>query len=339
MKVLFHAYNTFCQTESGGVQVRVRKIKSLLESKGIQVDFFNPSESNLRDYDVLHVFSLQIETLDLIHCAKSLGLRVVLSAIVNIDKGFSIRTSLLISPFLRRIKVSTVEAQKAWLLKFCDCIIVETPAEGRFISYYYHVSDDRIRVVPNGADKMERAGDEIYNLIGKKVPYALVVGRIDPNKNQLNLIKAFSKTNYDLVIVGGPYAVGESTYFERCMEIAQNNQKIHYLGWLKHGSRELLSAYQCAQALFVPSFQETFGLVCVEGAMAGTNVCLSKTLPILEFGIFDNELTYAPSKLTEITAVINRAMTIPKNLETQEKAESIFCWDSIVEEHIKIYNS
>ena len=339
MKVLFHAYNTFCQTESGGVQVRVRKIKSLLESKGIQVDFFNPSETNLRDYDVLHVFSLQIETLDLIHCAKSLGLRVVLSAIVNIDKGRSIRNSLLFSPILRRLNISTVESQKAWLLSFCDYIIVETPAEGRFISKYYKVSDKKIKVIPNGANKMERAGDEIYDLIGNRIPYALVVGRIDSNKNQLNLIKAFLQTDYDLVIIGGPYAVGESTYFDRCMKDVNNNPKIHYLGWLKPGSLELLSAYQNAQALFVPSFQETFGLVCVEGAIAGTNVCLSKTLPILEFGVFNSDLTFNPSDLADITTIINRAMTIPKDGKVQKRAESVFCWDSIVGEHIKLYNS
>ena len=54
MKVLFQAYNTCCQTESGGVQVRVRKIKQLLENRGIYVDFFSPFSTKIKDYDVLH---------------------------------------------------------------------------------------------------------------------------------------------------------------------------------------------------------------------------------------------------------------------------------------------
>ena len=87
MKILFQAYNTCCQNTSGGVQNRLRKIHDLLVERGYQVDYFNPFETRLEDYDILHVFSLNIESYALMQVAKQKGLKIVLSSIVNTING------------------------------------------------------------------------------------------------------------------------------------------------------------------------------------------------------------------------------------------------------------
>lgn len=339
MKVLFHAYNTCCQTESGGVQVRVRRIKELLESIGIQVDLFNPYETDIRDYDVVHIFMLTLESENIIRCAKTLGKKVVLSSIINVNNYRKARRNRKILPILCRLGVRPVDSVLTTAINMCDVVIAETPAEARHINWSFGYPLEKIKIIPNGCDEIDVAGDEIYGLIGGKKRYVLQVGRIDANKNLLNVIKAVKGADYDLVVIGGQYAAGSSSYLDECKKESYGCQNIHFLGWLPAGSVELRSAYINAQALVVPSYQETFGLVILEGAMAGARVCLSNTLPILEFGVFDKEYTFSPENVDEIRVVLNKAMAAPRDESLRLRVKEFFSWDRIAKEHIEIYNN
>lgn len=340
MKVLLHAYNTCCQTESGGVQVRIRKIKSLLEAAGVEVDFFSPFKTRLKEYDVLHVFGLHAETERLISCAKTLGLKVVLSSIVNIShrRAMSIRNTLVMKKFLNVLGVYTLESAMYSALNNCDIIIAETHAEARFINKYYKIPYYRIQIIPNGVDDIGLTSENITDITGIMGKYVLQVGRIDENKNLLNTIKAIAGTDIKLIVVGGPFAVSKSKYYDACRKAADGNENIRFLGWLKSGSEELYTVYQNAHVVVVPSFQETFGLVCVEGAMAGAHVCMSKTLPILEYGVFDYRLTFNPNSPKEIRNAIELALSLPKDTVVKNKVKNCFSWDKVIVEHIKIYN-
>lgn len=125
MKVLFQAYNTCCQTESGGVQVRVRKIKQLLENRGIQVDFFSTFNTKIKDYDVLHIFSLKEESLGIVKIAKKEGLKVVISPIVNTTpwRAKAIRNTLFFPHILRAMGIEPIEYQRYEMLQLCDSIL------------------------------------------------------------------------------------------------------------------------------------------------------------------------------------------------------------------------
>ena len=333
MKVLFHAYNCCCQNESGGVQVRIRRMQKLLSSKGVQVDFFNPYETKLKDYDILHVFMLTIESQELVKLAKSLGLKVVLSSIVSIREGFFI-------DFYRSLprQITTDVMRKYNLLKKFDAIIAETPAEADFLHKHYKVPCAKMKIIPNGVDELGSGGDEIFGLIGGKKKYALMVGRFDENKNQLNVIKALRDTEYNVVFVGGPNAAENTKYYDTCVSEANGSPRMHFLGWLPAGSSALNSAYRNAHAVIVASHHETFGLVATEGAMAGAHVCLSKTLAINGFNVFKKEHTFNPDSIKDIRIVVDNAMKTPKDSNLKNKAIEVFSWDMIAQQHIDIYN-
>lgn len=337
MKVLFHAYNTCCQTASGGVQVRVRKIKAHLEARGIQVDFFSAFETKLKDYDVLHIFALHAETAGLISTAKKLGLKVVISTIVNIlpSKAKAIDNSLRFSRFLSHYGMDTLWARCYKAVDSADTIIVETPEEARFINKHLRKPMKDIVVISNGVDEQKEVGDVAYDIIGSRKPYILQVGRIEGIKNTLSSIKAVKGANYNLVLVGGEFAGKKSDYYEQCLKEAGDNVK--FLGWLPSESDELLSVYQHAQALIIPSISETFGMVCLEGAMAGTHVCLSNTLPILDFDVFDRDLTFDPHDIKQIRKVMDKVISMPKDRTTYQKAKEIFSWNSVIDKHIELY--
>ena len=340
MKVLFQAYNTCCQTESGGVQVRVRRIKELLEERAIIVDFFCSFSTKLKDYDVLHIFSLTSESLSLAICAKKLGLRVVISPIVNVtrQRAKSIRRSLLFYRIIRHYTSDLLEHQLYQLLEVSDAILVESPSEALFIEKYYKMPSEKIRVVPNGVDNPKPANQSIFKLLNKECRYCLQVGRIDKNKNLLNTIKAVKGANYDLVVIGGPYAVSNDDYYDRCRKEAAGCDNIHFLGWLDSKSDLLASAYQNAQALILPSKTETFGLVAVEAAIYGTHICIANNLPILDYGVFNQDLTFDASDISEIRKVLDKAMSLPKNDDVKEAVTQQFSWYKIIDEILQAYH-
>lgn len=339
MKVLFQAYNTCCQTESGGVQVRVRKIKQLLENRGIQVDFFSTFNTKIKDYDVLHIFSLKEESLGIVKIAKKEGLKVVISPIVNTTpwRAKAIRNTLFFPHILRAMGIEPIEYQRYEMLQLCDSIFVESKTECNFISKYYKVGSNKIKIVPNGVDEQPNVTNCIYEKIPKGKKYVLQVGRIDSNKNTLNTIRAVKDADYNLVIIGGKFSGTIDNYYEDCVNAAANMPNVHFLGWLESGSDMLVSAYQNAQAVVMPSKTETFGLVAIEAAMAGTHVCLSNNLAILDFGVFNEDLTFDYSEPKDIRRVLDLAMRIPKNNSVKEAARKIFSWEKIIDEHINTY--
>lgn len=333
MKVLFHAYNCCCQNESGGVQVRIRRLQKLLSSKGVQVDFFNPYETKVKDYDVLHIFMLTLENQSLVDLAKSLGLKTVLSSIVSIREGRAI-------DFYRRLpkQLTTAVKMKCNQLEKFDTIIAETPLESEFLNKHYKVPMSKMKVIPNGVDEIGEGGGEIFEKIGKGKKYALQVGRFDANKNQLNVIKSLRDADYDVVFVGGANAAESSSYFDSCVKEANNNPKMHFLGWQTAGSALLNSAFLNAQAVILPSHHETFGMVATEGAMSGAHVCLSNTLAINGFGVFDKEYSFNPDDCSDIRRAIDKAMATPKDDSLKKRAEDVFSWDKIAQQHIDIYS-
>lgn len=337
MKILLHAYNTCCQSESGGVQVRIRKIKSLLEERGVRVDFFNPYTTDIRDYDLVHVFMLTLESESLINCAKTLGKKVVLSSIVNLNSYKTAKRNHKILPVLCRLGVRPTDSVLYTAIHHCDKIIAETPAESYHLQKCFEVPNNKISVIPNGCNENIEASDEIYKFIGNRKKYVVQVGRIDPNKNLLNVIKAVKGADYNLVVIGGEYAGNKSDYIERCKKEAKGCNNIFFLGWLPASSAELASAYANAQALILPSYQETFGLVAVEAASYGTHVCLSNTLPILDFGVFDKSLSFNPNNPASIRTVLDKVMAQPKSEERKKIITDFFNWDRIIDLHIDLY--
>ena len=336
MKVLFQAYNTCCQNASGGVQVRIKKIRDLLIDRGCQVDYYSPFESKVENYDVLHIFKLTIECLDLILCAKSLGVKVILSSIVGLDGGLK----LDIYRLLEKLPFNTYYHNFFESIKLCDHIIVETNREKKFLMKHYRVDEKRISVTPNGVDLRPVAKPEIFKYIGGVKKYILQVGRFDSNKNQINVIKALKHTDIPVVFIGGAPNSGEQHYYNICRNEAKNSSNFFFLGWQASNSELLNSAYQYAQALILPSYFETFGLVALEAAEKNIMLCMSNTLPILEYNVFDPSLCFSPNSLDEIKTAVTKAMKMDKFDNSYNKLiVKTFSWERIIDEYLMIYEN
>lgn len=333
MKILFKSYNTCCQNNNGGVQVRLRKIRELLINKGVKTDLFNEFETNVGDYDVLHLFKLEPENCALIKCAKARGVKVVISTIVNLSARRKVKLFQMIKKF---IPFSTLTGVTIESLQLADGIIVETIDEAKMMEECYGIKKDKIKIIPNGIEVNEYSGNDIYDVIGNHEKYVLQVGRFNKNKNQLNVIKALRGTNITMVFAGGP-DFRNMGYYEECIKAAEGSNNIFFLGWLDGESSLLKSAYANADTVIIPSYEETFGLVVLEAGITGAKVIMSNRLPILSFPTFEGCITFDPNKIEDIKSAVEEAVKLNRNDELKKRIIADFSWDKIIDEHISFY--
>jgi glycosyltransferase, family 1 len=334
MKVLIHTYDTAYQNEAGGVHNRIERTVSALRKTGLEVDFFDKYKTNIKDYDILHIFKLDIGSKQLVDHAKAVGLKVVVSSIMSLNKGWLVDMYWMI----KSIPIATIYKQAFSICSKSDHIIVETSKEALFMKKHYHINDKKISVVPNGIDDVSSKDELIYSLIGKNVPYALLLSRFDKNKNQLNVIKAVKGSDIEIVFIGGPDSSNKG-YYDRCLKEAEGCDNIHFLGWLCTGDKLLRSALGNASAIICSSYQETFGISILEGLMAGATPVLSNTLPILEFETFKSCITFDPDNIKDIREKIKKAIYDEKDLDLIKKAKEEFSWESVAYKHLKIYQN
>ena len=334
MRVLLQSYNTCCQNKSGGVNVRIKKIHQLLKDTGVKVDFFDKFSTNLCEYDILHVFRLDAENTALIECAKQRGLKVVISSIVNLDGGKKID---IYRKLINKFPIMTTYKLMFKTLDLVDSIIVETPSEREFLCKHYGVEDTKITIIPNGVEETLYSGKEIYSALALKDRFLLHIGRFDKNKNQLSVIKALKDTDIDVVFIGGADHTN-SKYYDECKMLAAESTNIHFLGWLDSNSPLLKSALSNAYAFILPSFCETFGLVLLEAGIYGAPLLISNTLPILGFDEFDECYTFSPYSIDEIRDCIMKVWSTKQPISIKEKIIGKFSWQTIISDHIALYN-
>ena len=336
MKVVITGYNTCCLNHSGGVKNRVKEIyEHLSKCNELQVEYFRPMETEFENVDILHLFKLEPEYFNLVRKAKKSGIKIVLSSIVPLYDGWKID---IYRRFINRLPILTVYKMSFSILSLIDKLIVETQTEADFILKHYRVDKNKIEVIPNGIDIYTYDGMDIFERIGNVSDYVLHVGLFHENKNQLRLIKALKGTGIDVVFIGGEEN-GDSTYFDKCKSLAANDKHFHFLGWSDRGSNLLKSAYKHARVFAFPSFQETFGMALIEGAAAGSNIVVSKTLPIHDFHVFDDALFVDPNDENSIRQGVLEAFNTPLNTNLQKRVINFFSWESVIDKHIKLYSS
>lgn len=335
MKILIDSYNLITQYGSGGIQVRLKKFyKEIGKKENIEIKLFDKWNDKISDFDILHIFKVTTENYAMIEFAKKNNVKIVISSIVQ--KRSKRKTK--ISNLLAKIHIYTSDYFINRGLNLSDAIIAQTEEEKNFLFENYKIDKKKIFVIPNPLDASILEGNKKLIIEKYKLPenFVLQVGRIEKNKNQLNVIKALKDTNIPLVLIGGP-EINQNDYFEQCKKEATDN--IYFLGWIEHNDPLLASAYSNAKVVILPSCKETFGNVLLEGGSAGANLVVSKTIPISKEKIFDRILKIEPDNIEQIKQTIEKAYKEPKDEEFRKELVEKFSINSIINSHIKIYNN
>jgi len=172
-------------------------------------------------------------------------------------------------------------------------------------------------------------------------PYILFVGTIQPRKNLVRLIEAFSKLQardqvLNLVIAG---KVG--WMYEEILAAPKKfgvGKRVKFLGYVS--DEELASLYQNALFFVLPSLCEGFGLPVLEAMRLGCPVIASKAGALPEV-VGDAGLLVDPYKIEEIAGAMKLMI---KNSDLREALREKgfhqvrkFSWQKAARETIKVF--
>ena len=131
----------------------------------------------------------------------------------------------------------------------------------------------------------------------------LCVGRIEPRKNQLALIRAVQGSDIQLTLVGQPGRYSRS-YDRNCRTEAGAN--VRFVG--QAGPAELRSCYTQSLVHVCPSWYETPGLVNLEAAVCGCAIVATEGGCTREY-LGDHAYYCRPDDPASIRQAINEAMS------------------------------
>ncbi len=179
-----------------------------------------------------------------------------------------------------------------------------------------------------------------FNIFGR---YFLFVGERRPHKNLPLIIKAFHKfdqinSNYNLVIVGKPYA----DYNEDVNVVKQLNleEKVKFLNYVDNEYVHVF--YQSAEALIFVSLYEGFGIPILEAMSSGTPVITSNVSSMPEIA-GEAAIRVDPFSSDEISMamikIVNESQLRKDLVEKGYQRVKQFSWEKTAQETLKIYQS
>ncbi|MFO0956203.1 MAG: glycosyltransferase [Isosphaeraceae bacterium] len=333
--VLIHGPSAAFQAPGGGECQLVQTARHL-EAIGVEARPFVPWTDRLEQARLLHLFGMSREGLELARAAKARRIPVVLSPIFWFQPGAEIALAdhpLRAAGRLLRWVVRTIPGPipdwRRELVALADRLLPNSRAEAGQAVRYLGADRGRIRVVPNGVEARFGA---IEPATGRD--RVLFVGRIEPRKNLLGLIRAVRPTGLPLEVVGA-VPPGREDYAGRCRREGQGFTL--WSGACSHDDPSLEGAYARARVLALPSWFETPGLAALEAAMAGCAVVLTPFGSTRE--VFGERVEFArPGRPAEIRRAVQRAWSRGPDPALRSHVLRHFSWSMVARKTAEVYD-
>lgn len=231
-----------------------------------------------------------------------------------------------------------IHAGEKMAVRFADTIIVLS----RNVQHYFRQTYGRETVwIPNGVSRPERVeADQILQRFGlEKDSYILFLGRLVPEKGIHYLMEAYRNlhTEKRLVITGG--ASDTDDYVSRLKELAGENDKILFTGFVQ--GRLLAELYSNAYAYVLPSDVEGMPLSLLE-AMSYGNCCVVSDIPECVEVVEDKALLFPRGNVGGLTEILQQlcddsALAHSKKQEAADFICSKYSWDDVTEKTLELY--
>ncbi len=330
--VILHAPSFAFQAPGGGENQLVQSGRHL-EELGIPVRLFCAWTDRLEKARLLHLFGMSREGLELARVARARGVAVVLSPICWYEPRAMaalepdlIRKAASLAGWGLRCVLPGIPSWRLKLLRMADLVLPNSRREAAQLMRLFGLSPERIRVVPNGVlpSIASASSDEFHRRFGT-LPFVLSVGRIEPRKNTLGLIRAARRLELPLVIAGEA-PPGFARYELECRRAA--GDRTIWLGRLEHHDSLLASAYAAARVFALPSWFETPGLAALEAALAGCSVVITPYGSTREY--FGDLVEYArPERPGEIEAALAKCWENGPEPELASRVRARYLWPAV----------
>lgn len=338
--IYFYVYPSAFQNPGGG-EVLLLKTKEYLEKLGVPIRLFDFWNDRFEKKDLLHVFGSVKEGLGLMEVAKSKGVKLVHSPIIwyNWQSSFQIpyqlkERYLCVLRQIAKVTLPMLPSARKKMMSLADVVLAGSQMEADQIARYFLIPRRKIEVVTYGADEdfLTAKPNDFEQKYGLK-DFVLTVGRIEPRKNQLNLIRALKGSQLTLVIIGDPVSHHQD-YYNRCREEAGGN--VHFLGSFSPASAELLSATAACKVFVLATWFETPGLAALEAALAGARIVITSQGSTKEY--FKDFVDYVnPASVCDIRKKIDQAFKRPRGRELQDCIYAHYLWKHTATQTLAVY--
>ncbi len=221
------------------------------------------------------------------------------------------------------------------MLLLADALIPNSAAEQRQLIRLFRIDKEKIYIIPNCVDESFEYGNRAAFVSKYKIEdFVLSVGRIEPRKNQLNLIKAMKGFSKTLVIIGNPVS-DYSDYYNECRRQAYKD--VLFIDRINHDDPMLKSAYSACRCFISQGWLETPGLAVLEAGLAGANVATTDKGCTREY--FKDFVEYFnPADVRGIRKAIEAAFYKEKALFFKEYIKKHFLWEVAAKKNLDVYN-
>lgn len=333
----------------GGHVVQLKETARALAHLGCEPTELLEPKPSFSGIDIVHGFGLSVDDVQL---CRRYDLPVVVSSIYW-DRSYryqmkGLPTARVLAGRARqagRFAAATLRGPRA-LIEAClvharweielgrmfsgvDMLLPNAVGEGKAIDADFAAGTEW-RVVPNGVDpsrfSLPDTPFESRDLI-------LYVGRIEPHKNQLGLLKALRGTGRRLVIAGFAHPHHEA-YVKEC--------RIAASGWAEMRvdptTDELPQLYRSARVHVVPSWFETTGLVSLEAGLSGCNVVSTERGHAAEY-LGEHAWYCDPSDHASIRTAVEQAWNSPPSAGLRERILSRYTWHHVGQATLAAYQA
>jgi glycosyltransferase involved in cell wall biosynthesis len=341
-KIYFYVYPSAFQNLGGG-EVQLTKTKEALETLGADIHLFNQWEDRFGPGDLVHVFGSVKDALGLMVSAKAQGAKIVLSPIIwynwqsSLMIDYPLKERLLcLSRQFAKVLFPALPSQRRRMMLLADLILAGSQMEAQQISRFFSIPKERIRVVTYGVeDHFRDTSKDLFIQEYGLENFVLSVGRIEPRKNQLSLIRAMKSVKRALVLIGDPVS-HHADYFNKCKREA--GDQVHFLGSLPHNSELLCSAYAACDVFALPTWFETPGHAAMEAALAGSKVAVTREGSTREY--FQNFAEYVnPGSVSDVSVKLNKLLAAPKTTELASHVRENYTWANTASKTMDAYRS
>lgn len=227
--------------------------------------------------------------------------------------------------------------------------VTVSEARQQELAELFQIGKDDIAVIPNGVDvaafhKLEdQTRDYLRRLdLLKAAPLFLLPVRITPRKNiELalrvceNLVKHFPSTR--LVVTGplGPHNPANVDYFEMLTSLRKDlklDHVVHFLVELTDGyipDEVIQDFYHLADALFMPSIEEGFGIPILEAGLAGLPIFCSDIPPLRSLGSTNATYFSPDADPVELANRIVNHLSFDPVFRMRTRVRREFSWEGI----------
>jgi glycosyltransferase-like protein len=173
-------------------------------------------------------------------------------------------------------------------------------------------------------------------------PMLLGVGGVEPRKNTIRILQAFSQLaetlpEARLVIAGGVTLLDHSDYveaFARVLAMTEARARVAVIGPV--ADADMAALYRIADALVFASVKEGFGLCVLEALASGTPVVISRIAPFVDYLGKEEAFWCDPYDPASIARAA-RAASREDFSRLGPRIAARFSWRAVAERHIEPY--